>query len=133
LIWAGGVGLADVAARHPVTAETHFRVGSISKSFVALALLQLVERGAISLDARVKDVAPELIIENRWESTRPVTVANLLEHTAGFDDMHFTEMYNRTDRPDIPLREVLALNPRSRRVRWPPGNRLSHLHPRSRA
>ena len=129
VLWAGGLGLADVAAHRPVTAETHFRVGSISKSFVALALLQLVERSALRLDARVKDLAPELAIENRWESTRPVTVANLLEHTAGFDDMHFTEMYNRTDRPDIPLREVLAINPRSRRVRWSPGTRFSYSNP----
>src|SRR5688572_28529934 len=41
--WAGGIGLADRDRRMPVTADTHFRAGSISKTFVAMALVQLSE------------------------------------------------------------------------------------------
>ena len=47
---------------------------------------------------------------------------NLLQHTAGFDDMHFNERYNLTDPPDLSLLDVLARNPASRRVRWRPGH-----------
>src|ERR1043166_5234040 len=43
ILWSGGVGLADVANRRPVTADTLFRVGSISKSFLGLALIKLAE------------------------------------------------------------------------------------------
>ena len=54
---------------------------------------------------------------------------NLLQHTAGFDDMHFNERYNLTDPPDLPLLDVLARNPASRRVRWQPGTRMSYSNP----
>ena len=47
-------------ARVPVTAETHFRAGSVSKSFVALALVQLYEDGKLDLDAKVADLVPEV-------------------------------------------------------------------------
>lgn len=127
--WAGGVGKADVAAGTDVTADTLFRAGSISKIFVALALVKLSEEGKIDLNARVSDVAPDVEIENPWESTAPVRVVNLLEHTAGFDDMHFNEMFNDSGRPDPPLKDVLALNSRSRRVLWQPGIRASYSNP----
>ncbi len=129
ILWAGGLGSADLARNRPVTTETQFRVGSISKSFVALAILRLVEQGRLRLDTPVRQLVPEIQIDNRWEATRPVTVANLLEHTAGFDDMHFNEMYVKSKRPDLPMREVLAINPASRRVRWEPGTRFSYSNP----
>ncbi len=128
-LWAGGLGLADLATRRPVTAETHFRVGSISKSFTALGILRLVEQGKVSLDTPIKQIIPEVRIDNPWDATRPITVANLLEHTAGFDDMHFNEMYVPTKAPDLPMGEVLAINPASRRVRWEPGTRMSYSNP----
>jgi CubicO group peptidase (beta-lactamase class C family) len=127
--WAGGVGYADRDARTPVTARTHFRAGSISKTFVAMALVQLSEEGDIHLDSPVAELAPQLRIENPWQATEPVRVIHLLEHTAGFDDMHFNEMYNVTDPPDLSLDEVLKINPRSRRVRWRPGTRMSYSNP----
>ena len=49
--WAGGVGWADRDRQVPVTADTHFRAGSVSKTFVALALVQLYEDGKLDLDA----------------------------------------------------------------------------------
>ncbi len=127
--WAGGVGWADRDRRVPVTAETHFRAGSISKSFVALALVQLYEDGKLDLDARLSDLVPEVAIENPWAEAAPVTVRQLLEHTAGFDDMHFNEMYVLDDGPDLPLTDVLMRNPASRRVRWRPGTRMSYANP----
>ena len=43
--------------------------------------------------------------------------------------MHFNERYNLTDAPDLPLLDVLARNPASRRVRWQPGTRMSYSNP----
>ena len=125
--WAGGIGLADRDQRTPVTAETHFRAGSISKTFVAMALVQQYEDGEMEIEAPVSELAPGVAIDNRFSA--PVTVLNLLQHTAGFDDMHFNERYNLTDPPDLPLLEVLGRNPASRRVRWPPGTRMSYSNP----
>src|SRR5688500_14570877 len=93
IVWSGGVGLADRETRRPVDADTLFRVGSITKTFIALAVMKLVEEGRLDLDARVADLAPEIEMENAWADEAPVTVAHLLEHTAGFDDMRPNEMY----------------------------------------
>ena len=125
--WAGGVGKADVAKGTDVTADTMFRVGSITKCFVALAMVRLAEEKKIALDARLAEIAPEIAFTNPWESTRPVTVAMMLEHTAGFDDFRPPEYV--ASRDDVPLRDVLAVDPRSRVSRWPPGTRHSYSNP----
>jgi CubicO group peptidase (beta-lactamase class C family) len=125
--WEGGLGVADRDRGTPVTADTHFRVGSISKTFVAMSLVQLSEDGLVDLNATIDEIAPEVPIDNPWHADAPVRVIHILQHTAGFDDMHFNERY--TNGPDLPLLEVLRLNPSSRRVRWKPGTRMSYSNP----
>lgn len=55
LAYAGGFGSRDLAENDPATAETVYGVGSVTKSFTALAILQLVERGLVALDDPVAD------------------------------------------------------------------------------
>src|SRR6266404_3248395 len=129
VLWCGGIGQADIAANRAVSCDTEFRVGSISKTFVALALLKLQEEGRINLYARLQDVAPEIPFKNRWEATHPVRIVNLLEHTAGFDDMEPSEVYNVHDRYDFPLLEVFNRFRKPQSVRWPPGTRMSYSNP----
>jgi CubicO group peptidase (beta-lactamase class C family) len=127
--WAGGVGWADRDARVPVDGDTTFRAGSISKTFVAMALVQLYEDGKLDLDAPVRTLIPDLTLDNAWEAEAPVLLRHVLEHTAGFDDMHFNEVYVLDGAPDLPLEDVLFRNPASRRVRWRPGTRMSYANP----
>jgi CubicO group peptidase (beta-lactamase class C family) len=127
--WEGGIGYADRDRQSPVTADTTFRVGSISKTFVAMGLVQLAEDGVLDLDAPVHELVPDVRIDNPWADTHPVRVIHLLQHTAGFDDMHFNEMYVPRGDAERTLDDVLALNPRSRRVRWQPGTRMSYSNP----
>src|SRR5216684_2980974 len=129
VLWCGGIGQADIAANRAVSCDTEFRVGSISKTFVALALLKLQEEGKINLYARLQDVAPEIPFKNRWEATHPVRVVNLLEHTAGFDDMEPSEVYNVRDRYDFPMLDVFKRFREPQTVRWPPGTRMSYSNP----
>jgi CubicO group peptidase (beta-lactamase class C family) len=129
LLWCGGIGKADLASGRDITCDTEFRVGSISKSFVALALLKLQEEGKINLEARLQDVAPEIPVKNRWESTNPVRIVNLLEHTAGFDDMEASEVYNFKDSYDFPLLEVFKRFQEPQDVRWPPSTRSAYSNP----
>src|SRR5260370_326964 len=129
VLWFGGIGEADIAAKRAVSCDTEFRVGSISKTFVALALLKLQEEGKINLYARLQDVAPEIPFKNRWEATHPVSIVHLLEHTAGFDDMEPSEVYNVRDRYDFPLLEVFKRFKEPQTVRWPPGTRMSYSNP----
>jgi CubicO group peptidase (beta-lactamase class C family) len=129
LLWCGGFGDADIASRKPIACDTEFRVGSISKSFVALALLRLQEEGKINLEARLHDVAPEIPVKNVWESAHPVRIVNLLEHTAGFDDMEASEVYNARDPYDYPLLEVFKRFQEPQIVRWQPDTRMSYSNP----
>ena len=117
-------GAADRETERPVTADTLFRANSVSKSFVALAVLRLVEEGRLGLDDRVRDLLPEFEFENPWEESHPLRVAHLLEHTTGFDDLHFREYAFGPE--DGTLREALAVNPAPRVARWPPGTRMAY-------
>ena len=129
VLWCGGIGEADLATKRAVSCDTEFRVGSISKTFVALALLKLQEEGRINLYARLQDAAPEIPFQNLWEAAHPVRIVNLLEHTAGFDDMEPSEVYNVRDRYDFPLLEVFKRFREPQTARWPPGTRMSYSNP----
>jgi CubicO group peptidase (beta-lactamase class C family) len=84
LVWAQGFGWADVERGIPAGVNTIYRTGSISKSFTAVALLQLWERGFLDLDDEVKTVLPELSgLPNRPEGSAPITFRHLVSHTAG--------------------------------------------------
>ncbi|CAN5259892.1 hypothetical protein BH18ACT12_BH18ACT12_15210 [soil metagenome] len=75
-------GLADLAARKPVTRETLFEIGSIGKTFTAVALLQLVDEGRIDLAAPVDRYLPWFAVPQPVDHG-PITIAHLLSHTAG--------------------------------------------------
>ncbi|HVI03908.1 MAG TPA: serine hydrolase domain-containing protein, partial [Enhygromyxa sp.] len=125
VIWAGGVGVADLESGRPVTADTQFRAASITKSLVALGVMRLVEQGRIDLGQPLREWMPEIAFYNHWEDS-PITLAHALEHTTGFDDMRFNEWYG--DEQGSP-RDALAINPRSRVARWRPGSRMSYSNP----
>jgi CubicO group peptidase (beta-lactamase class C family) len=73
-------GMADTKAGTRVTPDTMFQIGSISKSFVGLALLQLKDEGKLDLNQPIVDYLPWLKINSQFE---PVTTHHLLSHTAG--------------------------------------------------
>src|SRR5579862_8866499 len=89
--WLAGIGKADVAANQPVTPDTLFRLGSVSKGFVALAALQLQEAGKLKLTDTVRQWVPDVAFVNPWETTDPVRLVHLMEHTSGFEDMRLRE------------------------------------------
>jgi CubicO group peptidase (beta-lactamase class C family) len=79
-----GYGYADVAAKKPVDPKlTLFRPGSVSKLFTWTAVMQLVEAGKIDLDA---DVNQYLDFKIPTREGKPVTMRNLMQHTAGFEE-----------------------------------------------
>ncbi|MFF3957098.1 serine hydrolase domain-containing protein [Streptomyces sp. NPDC001890] len=80
--WYGTSGVADVGTRRPVRARDKFRIGSITKVFVATVLLQLVGECRVELDAPVARLLPGWLPEG----FSGVTVAHLLNHTSGLPD-----------------------------------------------
>jgi CubicO group peptidase (beta-lactamase class C family) len=79
-----GYGFSDVDKRTPVSPEsTLFRPGSVSKLFTWTAVMQLVEQGKIDLDA---DVNTYLDFKIEPRNGKPITMRNILTHTAGFEE-----------------------------------------------
>ncbi|MFE8958686.1 serine hydrolase domain-containing protein [Streptomyces iakyrus] len=79
-VWRGAAGVADVATGRPVTAGMRHRVGSITKTFTAAAVLQQVESGRIGLDAPIGRYLPTLVPGDRGDA---ITVRMLINHTSG--------------------------------------------------
>lgn len=83
LVWAAGFGVADLEARTPVTPETTFRLGSVSKLFTATAILQLRDAGKLRLDDPIVRHLPWFSIRTEFAAAGPITVEHLLTHTSG--------------------------------------------------
>ncbi|MFJ5262593.1 serine hydrolase domain-containing protein [Streptomyces sp. NPDC088387] len=79
-VWRAAAGVADVTTGRPVTADLRHRVGSITKTFTAAAVLQQVERGRIGLDTPIGRYLPELVPGARGAA---ITVRMLINHTSG--------------------------------------------------
>ena len=128
IIWAGGIGLANIESKTKVNENTLFRIGSITKSFTALAILKLIEQGKFALDSKLADLAPEIPFTNKWEKESPVRIINLLEHTAGFDDMHFAAFLDKDKKRKSTLNQALA-HVNALHSRWRPGTRMAYSNP----
>ena len=91
LIYARGFGMADRERRLAVQPTDLFRIASVSKAITAVAVLQLIERAKLSLNAKVSEVL-ELPkpSDARWTQ---VTILHLLRHTGGWDDPNFDPMF----------------------------------------
>lgn len=81
IVWSKGFGYADPAAKQPATADTVYRVGSVSKLFTDIAVMQLVERGQVDLDAPVTTYLPSFKPTNPFGT--PITLRHLMSHRAG--------------------------------------------------
>lgn len=79
-VWSSAAGVADVSTGRPVTPDMLHRVGSITKTFTAAAVLQQVENGQIGLDTPIGHYLPRLVPGERGAT---VTVRMLLNHTSG--------------------------------------------------
>ncbi len=88
--WLGASGWADVQAKEPMTTGTAFALASVSKTFTAAVVLQLVEEGKLSLDTNVASLLPAYNLHPR------MTVGQLLDHTSGLPDYFLNA---RIDRP----------------------------------
>jgi len=106
-------GYEDVKTRSPVSASTIFQIGSISKSFTSIALLQLYEEGIIDVDAPLTEYLPWFSIRTDYD---PITARHLAAHTAGIP----------RDRDDIPPSWYSAYALRERITAAPPGERYSY-------
>jgi CubicO group peptidase (beta-lactamase class C family) len=87
LAHTGAIGYREVASRSPVDADTVFRIASMTKSFTALAILDLRDEGKLSLDDAVERYVPELRNLSYPSADSPrITIRHLLAHAEGFPE-----------------------------------------------
>jgi len=109
-LWSGAVGYADVASERLATADTQFRVGSITKTFTAVAVLRLRDAGRLGLDDALSLHLPEL---GGW----PVTLRHLLTHASGLQREPPGRVWEREQMPSTA--EFLAAASGAERVLEP--------------
>ena len=112
-LWVAAYGYADLAAKIPLTANALFAIGSIGKSFTAIALLQEHDAGNLDLDQPVKRYLPWFEVQSPHD---PITIHHLLSHSSGLVS---TFDFATSDWP-----HVFAL--RETEVAGPPGQRFSY-------
>ncbi len=119
---AKGYGFADLENQIPVDPDqTLFRAGSVSKLFAATAIMQLAEQGRLIMDDPVNQHLQRFQLEDNYPD--PVTIANLLTHTGGFDEkLTGTGTWDPSEL--VPLGEYLAANMPPRVM--PPGDQISY-------
>jgi CubicO group peptidase (beta-lactamase class C family) len=78
-----GFGVTNVEHPLPVTDETLFQIGSITKTFTGTAIMRLVERGKLELDATVRTYVPDFQVMDEAASSQ-ATIRHLLTHTSGW-------------------------------------------------
>jgi CubicO group peptidase (beta-lactamase class C family) len=111
-----GYGFSDIAKKKPVDPDsTIFRLASISKLFTWVSVMQLVGQGKLDLDA---DVNKYLDFQIAPAFGKPVTLRNLMTHTAGFEE-EIRDILLTDPKKATPLREFLIEN-QPRRM-FPPG------------
>lgn len=98
--WKGASGVFKRNARKKLKATDGFRIASMSKTFTATLLMQLVEQGKLSLDAHLRDFFPKEFVRKVHPEASAITLAHLLNHTAGLWDFAMSEEWGRELRSD---------------------------------
>lgn len=109
LIWARGFGMADKAQGVPVTPNTAFRAGGISKLLTATAALQLVEQQRLGLDTPIQQTLREFYVRSRFHSDQAtanldITLRRLLSHQSGLPSEHLRDLRSTFAMGQMPMR-----------------------------
>jgi CubicO group peptidase (beta-lactamase class C family) len=128
VLFSGGFGYADIRIKQKVDEHSLFRLGSVTKMFVSLGIMKLVNEGKLNLMDELAKLAPEVPFKNKWETTNPVRIVHLLEHTSGFDDIKINRMYSPYAKTYTDM-EMMLNQQHSMNCRWKPGERQSYSNP----
>ncbi len=127
--WARAYGLKDLETNEPVTTDTLFQAGSISKSVNATVLMKKVEQGKISLDEDINNkLTTWKLPDNEFTAKKKVTLRNLLSHTAGTTVHGFPGYAVNEKTPSLPqiLDGAAPANTAAVRVDFEPGSRYRY-------
>jgi CubicO group peptidase (beta-lactamase class C family) len=117
-------GYGKANAHQPVTPQTQFPIASLSKSFTAIAIMQLVETGQLDLDAPVQKYLPDFTLAD-VKAASQITIRQLLNQSSGLSDLGFPE--SLLPQPATNLERVKSLH-RARLVAYP-GTQFHYFNP----
>src|SRR5262249_52395 len=83
VLLASGFGYADLEKQIPADPQTVYRLGSVTKAFTALMLMQLRDDGKLQLDAPIEKSLPDFQIKSRFPDARPATFRQVAAHYSG--------------------------------------------------
>ncbi|MGA2384835.1 MAG: serine hydrolase domain-containing protein [Gemmatimonadales bacterium] len=124
-------GLADRSRAQPVNDRTIFHYGSITKTLTAIAILQLRDRGRLTLDDRVTSYIPELRrVHDPYGAMDSITIRMLLSHSAGFQNPTWPYKQGKDWEPFEPTswEQLVAMMP-YQELLFRPGTRWSYSNP----
>ena len=127
--WARSYGVKDIETNEPVTTETLFQAGSISKPVAAMVALKRVQDGKISLDENINSkLQTWKLPDNEFTAKKKVTLANLLSHTGGLTVHGFPGYAAGAKIPTLPqvLDGTEPANTEAVRVNMEPGTRFRY-------
>ena len=119
-------GLKDARTGELLSSDDRVHIGSVAKTLLAAGVLKLVTEDRLALDAPISGLLPNLVFDNPWAASHPVTLRHLLDHTAGLDDARLWQVFSLKPDADTPLAEAFAGDPALLRVRSRPGSRCSY-------
>jgi putative ATP-binding cassette transporter len=122
-VYQKGFGFADLEKEEPITDTTLFELGSASKSFTALAILQLEEKGMLKLTDPVDKYIPWLKMKFQGKEV-PVTIGNMLYHTSGLPHFETLSLIPPSTKDDALEQAVQKLI--GKELMFPPGQRYGY-------
>lgn len=119
-------GIKNNDSKEELKPTDRVHVGSVAKTVVAAGILHLATSGKLNIDDPVKKYLPAVSFINAWESTNPITLRHLLDHTSGLSDVRLWHLFNTTSSPDAPLSDFFANDPSVLRIYARPGSIYSY-------
>jgi CubicO group peptidase (beta-lactamase class C family) len=122
IIYARGYGAANLEYNIPITPQTVFRVGSVSKQFTAMCIALLAEQGKLALDDDIRKLLPEMHAD-----IPPVTIRHMIHHTSGIRDyLVLQALAGRSGGYFYTSPEAIDLLTRQRGLDFKPGDKYSY-------
>ncbi|MEC2799724.1 serine hydrolase, partial [Bacillus thuringiensis] len=94
--WSYSAGIADLRTKKPMKADFRFRIGSVTKTFIATVLLQLSGENRLNLDDSIEKWLPGVIQGNGYDGNQ-ITIRQILNHTSGIADYINSKDFDITD------------------------------------
>jgi len=126
LVTTGQIGLKNADTKEILENDDRVLIGSVTKTLIATGILRLASHGKLNIDAPVYKILTNITFDNPWGEKNPVTIRDLLNHTAGIEDSRFWQVFSTKSTSATPLEYLFTKNPSVLKVRTIPGTRFSY-------